>query len=260
MNYEEALTYPIVTMEQLTADAWSMVVACEEVAKTAKAGQFVHLLPGDLFTLRRPISICEIDRRAGTIRLVFEIRGNGTRALAQLQAGDTVNMLAPLGGRGFTLKNPQEKVLIVGGGIGTPPLLSLAQHYGENATVILGFRTVGAAVLLEDFKKTGAQVILCTDDGSAGLHGLVTEPLSDYAKQGQTPMIYACGPTPMLQGCAKIAYQQHIPCEVSLEERMACGVGACLVCAVKTRTNSGEERYLHVCKDGPVFPSEEVCW
>jgi len=258
-KYTDLLTYKIRSMEQLNAAAWSMVIECPEVAAKAEPGQFVNLLPEGNFTLRRPISICEIDKEQGTLRIVFEVRGKGTKALAELRAGETVNMLAPLG-HGFTLPGPDSRVILIGGGIGTPPMLPLAQYFGEKAVVISGFRNAEAVILQEDFAKSGAETILCTDDGSAGRSGLVTLPLEEEIRKEKPALICACGPMPMLRAVAAAASENGIPCQVSLEERMGCGIGACLVCACRTKDQNGDEQFLHVCKNGPVFKAEEVVW
>ena len=258
-KYTEKLTYPIRSMEQISAAAWSMVIDCPEAAQKAQPGQFVNLLPDGGFTLRRPISICGIDKAAGTLRIVFEVRGKGTDALAKLRAGDLVNMLAPLG-HGFTLLPASSRVMLVGGGIGTPPMLPLAEYYGKNAVVISGFRGTEQIILQEDFAAAGAKTILCTDDGSAGRSGLVTLPLEEEIKAEKPAMICACGPKRMLQAVAELAKKYDVPCEVSLEERMGCGIGACLVCACRTKDADGSEQYTHVCKNGPVFRAEEVIW
>lgn len=258
-RYKERLTCRVRAMEQLTAAAWSMVIECLEAAAKAVPGQFVHILPAGSFTLRRPISICGIDKEAGTLRIVFEVRGKGTDTLSQLHAGDTVDMLAPLG-HGFTLLPENARVILIGGGIGTPPMLPLARHYGANAVVISGFRNADAVILQQDFAETGAKTILCTDDGSAGRAGLVTLPLEEEICAEKPAMICACGPLPMLKAAAALAQKHQIPCEVSLEERMGCGIGACLVCACRTLDEHGDEQYLHVCRNGPVFKAEEVVW
>ena len=258
-KYTERLTCRISETEQLTAAAWSMTVECPDAAAKAVPGQFVHILPEGNFTLRRPISICGIDREKGTLRIVFEVRGKGTDALAKLRAGDTVNMLAPLG-HGFTLLPADSRVILIGGGIGTPPMLPLAQYYGKNAVVITGFRNRDAVILQEDFAGAGAKTVLCTDDGSAGRYGLVTLPLEEEIEAEKPAAICACGPMKMLEAVAAVAKAYEIPCEVSLEERMGCGIGACLVCACRTTDRNGSEQYLHVCKNGPVFRAEEVVW
>ena len=258
-KYTEKLTYKIRSMEQLTAAAWSMIIECPEIAAKAQPGQFVNLLPDGNFTLRRPISICGIDKEQGTLRIVFEVRGKGTKALSELRAGDTVNMLAPLG-HGFTLPDKNARVMLIGGGIGTPPMLPLAAYSGKNAVVITGFRSADAAILQADFEGTGAKTILCTDDGSAGRYGLVTLPLEEEITAEKPALICACGPMPMLRAVAALAQTYEIPCQVSLEERMGCGIGACLVCACRTKDKNGDEQFLHVCKNGPVFNAEEVVW
>ncbi len=257
MKYTQG-QYPIIEKKTLAKEMYSFVILCPEVAEAAAAGQFVHIRANG-FTLRRPISICEINKAKGTLRIVFEVRGDGTSAIARLNEGDLIDMLAPLG-HGFTVDAGLGKVICIGGGIGTPPMLPLAQAYGEKATVISGFRSANAVILQEDFKKTGAETILCTDDGTMGVHGFVTQPLEEILKNGGTDAIFACGPMPMLKGIAALAKQYNVPlCEVSLEERMACGVGACLGCACKIKRND-EEYFLHVCKNGPVFNAEEVVW
>lgn len=258
-NYQEKLTGKVRSMKHITDAAWDMVIECPDAAQKAAAGQFAHLLPEGNFSLRRPISICGIDKQAGTLRIVFEVRGEGTKKLAALKEGDSVNILAPLG-HGFTLLPADSDVILIGGGIGTPPMLPLAQYYGKNAVFIGGCRTEKAAVLRDDFAKTGCESILCTDDGSAGIHGLVTIPLAEKLAAKNPKMIYACGPMPMLRAVAAMAKENGIPCEVSLEERMGCGIGACLVCACNVYINDGEIHAAHVCKDGPVFDAERVVW
>lgn len=258
-KYTEKLTYKISAMEQLNAAAWSMVIECPECAAKAEPGQFVNLLPDGAFTLRRPISICEINKEKGTLRIVFEVRGKGTKALSELRAGDTVNMLAPLG-HGFTLPDKSAHAILIGGGIGTPPMLPLAQYFGSNAVVISGFRNKDSVILQEEYAAAGARTILCTDDGSAGRADLVTLPLEEEITANKPDLICACGPIPMLKAAAAIASVYEIPCQVSLEERMGCGIGACLVCACRTKDANGDEQYTHVCKNGPVFKAEEVIW
>lgn len=256
MKYTQG-RYIITEKSAIAREVYSFTVSCPEVAAAACPGQFVHIRANG-FTLRRPISICGIDREKGTLRIVFEIRGEGTAEIARLNKGDLIDMLAPLG-HGFTVDNSFGKVVLVGGGIGTPPMLPLAKIYGEKAVAISGFRNASAVILQEDFRRTGAETILCTDDGSAGIHGFVTQPLKELAEKGGIDAVYACGPMPMLRVIAEICRENEIYCEISLEERMACGIGACLGCACRTVRND-EEYFAHVCKDGPVFKAEEVLW
>lgn len=256
MKYTQG-SYIICEKHAIARETYSFTICCPEAAQAAQPGQFVHIRANG-FTLRRPISICGIDKEAGTLRIVFEIRGEGTAEIAKLNKGDLIDMLAPLG-HGFTVNSDFRRVVLIGGGIGTPPMLPLAKLYGEKAAVISGFRSASAVILQDDFKKTGAETILCTDDGSLGIHGFVTQPFEELTKGERIDAVYACGPMPMLRGIANICKENGIFCEISLEERMACGIGACLGCACRTVRND-EEYFAHVCKDGPVFNAEEVLW
>ena len=238
---------------QLTSTIYDFRLKNEELAAITKPGQFVHILvPGK--TLRRPISVC--DAEGDTIRVVFEVRGEGTDILSRCEPGDTINIIAPLG-NGFEI--PQDKrIVFIGGGIGVPPMLYSAKTAGSSCTVINGFRDKSAVILSEDFRKIGCRLIETTDNGSYGIHGFVTGPLGEIIDE--TDLICACGPTPMLKNIASLAEKHGKECFVSLEQRMACGVGACLGCAVAIKNEKGELTYKHVCKNGPVFRAEEVIW
>lgn len=246
--------YPVVSKKAIAKGVFDIEVYCPHIAREAQPGQFVQIAAEGFF-LRRPISICDICRDRGTLRLVFEVRGKGTDKLSEINKGDTLDMIAPLG-HGFSILEGK-KAVCVGGGIGTPPMLAVAKKYGENAQVISGFRTAGIAILQEDFAGAGCKTVLCTDDGTAGFHGFATEPLKERLKNDKPDIIYACGPAPMLRNIAVLAEEYGVYCEVSLEQRMACGVGACLVCVCKT-VKDGKSFLSHVCKDGPVFDSKEV--
>lgn len=242
----------LVHREELTREIFSFVLQAPEIARTAVPGQFVHVrLPHR--TLRRPISLCAVNPEEGTIRLVFQIRGEGTAELAEILQGSQLDILGPLGA-GFPLQEKNAKVLLVGGGIGVPPLLPLAKYYGANATVALGFRNVGAVILEQDFQAAGAATLVATDDGSYGENGIVTEKIPEQ----RYDVIYACGPAPMLRAVSALAARKNIRCYISLEERMACGVGACLGCACELLDEDGKAYYGHVCKDGPVFDYRHV--
>lgn len=256
MKYTQG-KYIITEKKAIAREIYSFEISCPEIAEKAVPGQFVHIRTGN-FTLRRPISICGIDKEKGTLCIVFEIRGEGTAEIANLNKGDLIDMIAPLG-HGFTVNDSYKKVILIGGGIGTPPMLPLAKEYGEKATVICGFRNSSAVILQEDFKASGAENVLCTDDGSAGIHGFVTQPFEELAEKGGIDAVFACGPAPMLKNIVAVCKKNNIYCEISLEERMACGIGACLGCACRTMKND-EEYFAHVCKDGPVFNAEEVLW
>ena len=243
----------LVEKNKLTPTIYDFRLRNAELAEITRPGQFAHLLvPGK--TLRRPISICDV--QGDIIRLVFEIRGEGTKILADTEVGQTINMICPLG-NGFDIPK-DKKIVFVGGGIGVPPMLYSAKKAGEGSVVINGFRDKNAVILTEDFRNTGCRLIETTDNGSYGIHGFVTTPLDEVIDG--CDMICACGPTPMLRNIAKAAQEHGKPCFVSLEQRMACGIGACLGCAVGINRSDGSFTYKHVCKDGPVFNAEEVAW
>lgn len=247
----DSLPAGIVSALELTPGIFDFTVHCPELAALAVPGQFAQILvPGH--TLRRPISICSINKPEGALRFVFQVRGGGTADLASFKTGDSIDILAPLG-EGFPI-DPNKRTLLVGGGIGVPPLLAVAQVLGEKATAILGFRSKELVILEEDFKAAGAKVLVSTDDGSYGHHGLVT----DLAEGVDFDVLMACGPAPMLRGAKALAAQRGVPGFLSLEQRMACGVGACLGCAVALIDEDGREYFGHVCKDGPVFPMDRV--
>lgn len=248
--------YPIIEKSSLSADIYSYTLHCPDVAAEAQTGQFVQI-KAEGFTLRRPISICEIDKQKGTIRLVFEVRGKGTDAVSRLNVGELMDIIAPLG-HGFTVPDTLNgRAIIVGGGIGTPPMLDIAKKYKDKCTAVLGFRSFDRIILDKDYAKAGAKTIICTDDGSYGIKGTIASPLEEELKAGGVSMIYACGPTPMLKAVVQTAERYGVKCEVSLEQRMGCGVGACVVCACTVRRD-GKEQVLRVCKDGPVFDGSEV--
>ena len=248
----------IVSKEQV-GDAVYMTLEVGDMIRASfrAPGQFVHIRCGEGLLLRRPISVCSCmeDEPDDLLSIVFEVRGEGTRWLAGRELGDSLDVLG-LAGNGFDLK-PEGRYLLVGGGIGIPPMLGCAQYTGGRATAILGGRSRDKIILEDFFREDCAKVLCATDDGSLGHHGfvdaLVRRELSeDRGYDG----VLACGHKPMLRNVAKVAEEFGIPCQVSMEERMGCGVGACLVCACDMADGSRK----HVCKDGPVFDSREVDW
>ena len=249
----------IVEAAKLNEYAYSFTLEVGDMVKKEglMAGQFLHIACGEGLLLRRPISVCMVqeDEPQDTARVVFEVRGEGTKWLAQRQVGDKVNVLGPLG-NGFTV-TPNDRLLLVGGGIGVPPLLGQAAFTAKNSTAILGFRSADRTMLVEDYRDYCEAVYLCSDDGSLGRHGFVDAQLKDILEKDKNfTAVLACGPKPMLKNVAKVAAEYGVPCQVSLEERMACGVGACLGCAVQMADGTMK----HVCKDGPVFDAKEVDW
>ena len=219
-------------------------------------GQFVEVRVDDspATFLRRPISINFVDRKHNHLWLLVAAVGNGTRRLARLQAGDTLNCLFPLG-NSFSMPDSPKKVLLVGGGVGVAPLLYMGQQLvarGMEPTFLLGARSAADLLLLDEYKKYG-RVCLTTEDGSAGERGFVT---NHSILQNETfDQISTCGPKPMMMAVARYAHEKGIYCEASLENLMACGLGACLCCVEKTT-----EGNLCVCKEGPVFDVNRLLW
>lgn len=254
----------ILKNQALTPRIYEMVLETEEISETLP-GQFLNLYCKDgSRLLPRPISICEVDEKSGSFRLIYKVLGKGTEEFTSFKINDYIDYLGPLG-TGFTLettdaavkKNPQDKeILIIGGGVGVPPLLELSKRLKGNKRVLLGFET--ESILIEDFKKVAAEVSVATTTGTEGIKGTVMDLLEQ--REYMPDQVYSCGPKGMLKAVQSWARERNIPSELSLEERMACGIGACLVCTCKTREGPHEEdwSYQRVCKDGPVFNGEEV--
>ncbi|MFA6076300.1 MAG: dihydroorotate dehydrogenase electron transfer subunit [Negativicutes bacterium] len=253
----------IVEKTQLNSDTYQFTIHAPELSDSALPGQFLHInCSSDVAMLRRPISIFDIDKAKYTVSFVFQVRGHGTELLAKKNVGDKLDILAPLG-NGFAVNSTFKSVCIAGGGIGIFPLFALLKQYPDaHKTSIVGFTSVGKFVINDEFAAISDKFIYCTDDGSGGFHGNTAQALELQLQAGDLPdIIYACGPTMMLNAIAKLSMQFNIPCQVSLEERMACGIGACLVCACKTKADSQSGwQHSHVCKDGPVFWAQDVVW
>lgn len=242
---------------KIAEGVFSLRVRAEGIASSVCPGQFVSVacgFPGAL--LRRPISVCSAD--GSIIRLVYETRGKGTRWLSQQAAGCELDIGGPQG-NGFAIPDIG-RVLLVGGGLGAAPLLFAAKKLGNRADAVLGFRGSDQIVLLSEFRDICDTVALATDDGSAGVHGTVAKPMEEALSAGGYDAVFACGPRPMLKAAAQICSAFGVRCQVSLEERMACGMGACLVCVCETKSSDGTAAMSRVCRDGPVFDSSEVVW
>jgi len=248
----------IVSKTWLNETTVHMVLEVGDMIRTSfrAPGQFVHIKCGSLF-LRRPISVCSCqeDSPEDTLAVVFEVRGEGTAWLAKRPAGHSLDVLGLLG-NGFQLK-PEGRYLLVGGGIGVPPLLGCAQYTGGRSTAALGFRSAGRAILMRQFAETCAAVLTASDDGTLGRKGFAADLVRDeLARDRSYDAVIACGPRALLMTVSEAAAESGVPCQVSLEERMACGLGACLGCAVQMKDGTMK----HVCKDGPVFDAREVDW
>jgi len=249
----EKIKVKIISQEKLSNGIYSMWLSAEAMARQVKPGQFISVYSKDNSRLLpRPLSICETDANSGAIRIVYRVVGAGTEEFSGYQTGDLISIMGPLG-NGFTLT--KEPAILIAGGIGIPPLLELAKRLECQKTIVLGYKD--ALFLTEDFKPFG-KVVIATEDGSAGIKGTVMDAINAMDIRGS--VIYSCGPTPMLRAITDYANENHINAWISLEERMACGIGACLACICKTKekdphTNVNNKR---ICKDGPVFNALEV--
>ncbi|MCX7922944.1 MAG: dihydroorotate dehydrogenase electron transfer subunit [Clostridia bacterium] len=255
----KVLKEKIYSIEKLAPNIFKMTVESEYIAKNAVPGKFVNVKCGEGINalLRRPISICSIDREKHTFDIVFQLKGIGTEILSQKQAGAEVDLIGPLG-QPFDLSDEYKNIAVIGGGIGVFPLLSLLKEKKSvSKTAFLGFRNKEYIVLMDEFKSASDRLFISTDDGSAGHKGLIIDLLEKDLLENNFDLIYTCGPLPMIKKVVEIANKNGIKCQVSLEQRMGCGIGACLVCACKTKLGD-EWEYSHVCKDGPVFWSDEV--
>ena len=251
------LTAAVASQEKLAEGIYSMWIKAETIASQARPGQFVSLYSKDgARLLPRPISLCEIDREQGQIRLVYRIAGAGTEEFSHYQAGDLIDVLGPLG-NGFPVDGLEGKTaFLIGGGIGIPPMLELAKELSCQVQAVLGYRD-NSLFLKKEFENYGS-VYVATEDGSAGTKGNVLDAIRENGLHAD--IIFACGPTPMLKALKAYAGEQGIPCYPSLEERMACGIGACLACVCQSKEIDSHS-HVHnkrICKDGPVFAAEEV--
>ena len=249
----------ILSQERIAKDIYSMWIRTE-AAETAQPGQFISMYTNDgSKLLPRPISICETDREAGSLRVVYRVTGKntGTEIFSQMKAGDTIPVIGPLG-NGFPYERAEGKrVFLMGGGIGVPPVLELAKRMKcDRKQIVVGYRDE-ETFLRDEFEQNG-EVYISTEDGSVGTKGNVMDAIRENALEAD--IIYACGPTPMLRAIKKYAEENGIECYISLEERMACGIGACLACVCQSKEKD-EHSNVHnkrICKDGPVFLSTEV--
>lgn len=251
----------VIEMTQLDTSTWWMTLEAGKLVEQygLTGGQFLHIRCGDDQLLRRPISVASAGQHEpeDLAALIFEVRGEGTLWLSQRKVGDKLDVLGPLG-NGFDMSR-EGHYLLVGGGIGVPPLIQPGRCLRWPRTAVLGFRTKDKAfpAITSCFEENCEKTYLCTDDGTLGRHGFVDGQVREILEQDNSyTQILACGPKPMLKSVAAVAAQFGVPCQVSMEERMACGIGACLGCA--TQMKDGTMR--HVCKDGPVFDAGEVDW
>jgi len=246
--------------EQVAGHAYKMTLAAPVIAKFAQPGQFVMVKCADGIQplLRRPLGVHNV--KGSEVEILYEIIGEGTKLLSQKKSGQALDIIGPLG-IGFKFpkgSDPCGKNILIAGGMGVAPLLFLAKKINKSQVLVLiGAKTKQEILCKKEFKKLGCNVKVVTDDGSAGHKGFVTDLLQDrgHLFKGVPAMLYACGPKPMLKAVSEFSKRRKIPAQISFEEHMACGIGACLGCIVNTK--SGQKR---VCKEGPVFDAREIIW
>ena len=238
--------FTIISNEALTDSVYKMVLSGDTSAITA-AGQFVNIQLAGKF-LRRPISVCDFDET--TLTIVYKVVGKGTAQMSAMTVGESLDILTGLG-NGYDLSLSGDKPVLLGGGVGVPPMYNLAKKLvaqGKSVTVILGFNTQTEIFYENEFKALGCKVIVATADGSYGIKGFATTPLAEL----KYTYFYTCGPEPMLKAVYKATSTSG---QMSFEERMGCGFGACMGCSCKTLTG-----YKRICKEGPVMKKEEILW
>lgn len=254
MSYREDV---VITKTQCLADGvYEMLLKTQNIAGASKPGQFVSVYSKDgARLLPRPISICGIDKES--IRLVYRIAGEGTKEFSGLSVGDTLTVQGPLG-NGYDVSAPyaHKKAVLFGGGIGIPPMLELAKQLDCEKSIVLGYRD-SQTFLADEFRQYG-DVYIASEDGSIGVKGNVMDAVKEYGIDGE--VLYACGPMPMLRAIKAYAQENDKECYISLEEKMACGIGACLACVCKTKNTDEHSKVnnTRICKEGPVFDAREV--
>jgi len=262
----------ILSKEEIAPNIYLMKLSAPSVAQEALPGQFIHIKcsTDNYPLLRRPLSIHRIDKEKGEIYILFQAVGEGTKLLSQRVIGDDLDIIGPIG-NGFNIYPESRKIMIIGGGIGVAPLLALCEEsvrQGNEVRVLIGAKKKELVIGEENFRKLGAKVDVATDDGSYKYKGLVTDLLERIIKEGWlADQIFACGPKLKLKKVVEISLNAHIDCQVSLEERMACGIGACLGCICKIKAkekNNNQDKikyiYKRVCVDGPIFEGSEEVW
>ncbi len=244
----------------------AMTVVAPGVAESAKPGQFVTVAVGGPDTsmlMRRPFSIYQVRERGvygGTVEFVFSVEGRGTRWLAHMQPHEPIDIVGPLG-KPFALPREPATCVLVGGGYGSAPLFPLADALRERGCridFVIGAATEERLFGALDAKRISATLSVTTDDGSVGLRGRVSDPLPEVLATTKADVVYACGPMPMLRAVSRIAEEAGIPCQIAVEEMMACGVGVCMTCVLPVVGDDGETRMVRSCVDGPVFHGERV--
>lgn len=248
----------LIANEQVAKDIYKAVIAFDDLPQGIKGGQFVHIkLNDNSHVLRRPFCICDFDENAKTITICYAVVGEGTKELAGYNIGTEVKAMLPLG-NGFTPDDKMKKIVLLGGGMGSAVLPAIPRAFKDIEYVTyLGFANKDKVVLEKEMRELTGEVVVATDDGSYGRKGFVTNILAEDMKKLNPDVVFCCGPEVMYKALKKALAPFDVPVIVSLEARMGCGIGACLVCNCKIKRN-GQEGYLRVCADGPVFALDEV--
>ena len=244
---------------QIGNKIFCMAMESSKISQVAHSGQFIHLLCGKEYgaLLRRPFSLSSIDKKKQEISIIYRVQGKGTQSLCRMEEGDKIHALGPLG-QGFFLNPTYKNIAVVGGGMGIAPLMEIIKYYGGRARIYLGFGE--QPIEIEEIKKYTREISITVEKGNLGKKGFVTEGLAEQWKEKPPEIVYSCGPRSMMKEVASICEKLDISCQVSMEERMGCGVGACLVCSCKTKKKDQKNLYSRVCKEGPVYWREEVIW
>lgn len=244
----------ILANEAINANVKRMVIEAPQIAEAAQPGQFVHVKkPDSVNFLRRPFSIADADRENGTITLIYRIVGKGTAEYAAMKVGEAFSILGPIG-NGFALKDGRP--LLIGGGVGIAPLIYLSRQLKDQKPILLiGGKNKDEVFWEKYLQEFADKIYITTDDGSVGFKGFTVQLLPQILAENNIEHIYTCGPNIMMEGVAKLAHKHDIDCQVSLEKRMACGIGVCLGCTFEGKL-TGKRR--KVCTEGPVFASKEV--
>ena len=253
----------LIKKEKLLDGLYKFSVEAKEIVDIAKPGNFIEIRINENFDpfLRRPISIYNMDKEKGILEFIFQVKGKGTELLAKKEEGNLIDIIGPLGSGTFKFEG-KKNIAIIGGGIGIFPLYELAKQAKEsglNIHTYIGFRNKELVTLEKEFEAVSTNFTITTDDGSYKEKGFAINFLAEDLEKENFDCIYSCGPLPMLRAVKKLAEEKGILCQISLEERMGCGLGVCLGCAVKTAASPKENpEYVHVCKAGPVFDSKLV--
>lgn len=253
MIYQEEVK--ILENKSISKDFYVITVIAPKIVKAARPGQFLNyrVTNSNEPLLRRPFGIYSANEKTGEIKSLYNIKGKGTKILSQKKVGEQISITGPHGNV-FDILNSENNLLLVGGGFGTAPLAFLAEKIkNKNISVAIGGRSKELILCEKDFKDLGFKVFISTDDGTYGKKGLVTDLVQDILKKKQIDKVITVGPIPMMKVVAKVVEKYKIPCLVTMEERMACGIGACKGCVCKTKKG-----YKTVCKNGPVFDAKEV--